>query len=555
MKLTLVLTFIPLVLLAVPVGPTLENPKIKGVSSGSASNTTLLKVDPSTGVLSYITATATSLGLGNVDNTSDVDKPVSAATQTALNLKANTANPSFTGSVSLGASVPLNLGAGSDIYFGSAGTLYFDAASGFVYAGSSADNHRTALGLGTLATQSGTFSGTSSGTNTGDQTITLTGDVTGSGTGSFATTIGAGKVTLANMANMATASLIYRKTAGAGAPEVNTLATLKTDLGLTGTNSGDQTSIVGITGTTAQFNTALSDNDFATLAGSESLSNKTFVTPVLGTPTSGTLSNCTGLPISSGVSGLGASVSSFLGSASSSNLKTAVTDETGSGELVFSTAPLFKTTINLNNPANTFKYVITPAAITTADKILNLPLITATDTLATLGLSQTFTSTQYFNNSAYALSGTGVFSNSGANYIGIRTDGTTNKLYTTTSVDISISPNDTPALVVKASNQVVESKGGWMKKVTVDATTSITLTSAHHVVTCSNAGAVTCNLPAGVTGTEYIIKNKGAGTVTVTPNGTQKLFNTAQVATYALTTGKACTIIFDGTDWSIVADF
>jgi hypothetical protein len=44
-------------------------------------------------------------------------------------------------------------------------------------------------GLGTLATQSGTFSGTSSGTNTGDQTITLTGDVTGSGTGSFAATL------------------------------------------------------------------------------------------------------------------------------------------------------------------------------------------------------------------------------------------------------------------------------------------------------------------------------------------------------------------------------
>jgi hypothetical protein len=44
-------------------------------------------------------------------------------------------------------------------------------------------------GLGTLATQSGTFSGTSSGTNTGDQTITLTGDVTGSGAGSFAATL------------------------------------------------------------------------------------------------------------------------------------------------------------------------------------------------------------------------------------------------------------------------------------------------------------------------------------------------------------------------------
>lgn len=99
------------------------------------------------------------------------------------------------------------------------------------------------------------------GTNSGDQTITLTGDVTGSGTGSFAATIASGAVTLAKMANMATASLIYRKTAGSGAPEVNTLATLKTDLGLTGTNSGDQTSIVGITGTKSQFDTAVSDGN------------------------------------------------------------------------------------------------------------------------------------------------------------------------------------------------------------------------------------------------------------------------------------------------------
>jgi hypothetical protein len=74
-----------------------------------------------------------------------------------------------------------------------------------------------------------------------------TGDVTS--TGDAATVIGVLKVatgmmqdasvTLAKMANMDTASLIYRKTAGAGAPEVKSLATLKTDLGLTGTNSGD----------------------------------------------------------------------------------------------------------------------------------------------------------------------------------------------------------------------------------------------------------------------------------------------------------------------------
>jgi len=68
-----------------------------------------------------------------------------------------------------------------------------------------ASAQRTTLGLGTLATQSGTFtgthSGTSSGSNTGDQTITLTGHVTGSGTGSFATTIADNAITTAKVAD------------------------------------------------------------------------------------------------------------------------------------------------------------------------------------------------------------------------------------------------------------------------------------------------------------------------------------------------------------------
>ena len=102
----------------------------------------------------------------------------------------------------------------------------------------------------------------------------LTGDVTaGPGSGSQAGTIANDAVTLGKMANVATGTVFYRKTALTGDPEVQTLATLKTDLGLTGTNSGDQTSIVGITGTTAQFNTALSDNDFATGGGTATGTN------------------------------------------------------------------------------------------------------------------------------------------------------------------------------------------------------------------------------------------------------------------------------------------
>jgi len=41
--------------------------------------------------------TKAQVGLGNVDNTSDVNKPVSTAQQTALNLKANLASPALTG--------------------------------------------------------------------------------------------------------------------------------------------------------------------------------------------------------------------------------------------------------------------------------------------------------------------------------------------------------------------------------------------------------------------------------------------------------------------------
>jgi hypothetical protein len=66
---------------------------------------------------------------------------------------------------------------------------------------------RTNLGLGSLATQSGTFSGTSSGINTGDQTIALTGDVTGSGSGSFTATVAANAITNAKAAQMAAGTI------------------------------------------------------------------------------------------------------------------------------------------------------------------------------------------------------------------------------------------------------------------------------------------------------------------------------------------------------------
>jgi hypothetical protein len=60
------------------------------------TNTSGLVTDAN-GTVSTRDLTPSDLGLGNVDNTSDANKPVSTAGQTALNLKANLASPTFTG--------------------------------------------------------------------------------------------------------------------------------------------------------------------------------------------------------------------------------------------------------------------------------------------------------------------------------------------------------------------------------------------------------------------------------------------------------------------------
>jgi hypothetical protein len=81
----------------------------------------------------------------------------------------------------------------------------------------------------------------------------------------------------------------------------------------------------------------------ATLALAETLSNKTLIGVTLGTPISGTLTNCTGLPVASGISGLCGGIATFLATPTSANLATAMSDETGTGLLVFATNPVLTT--------------------------------------------------------------------------------------------------------------------------------------------------------------------------------------------------------------------
>jgi len=165
---------------------------------------------------------------------------------------------------------------------------------------STAADARTNLGLGTIATQAASSVAITGGSVTGITDITVADGGTGASTAANARTnlgLVIGTDVLAptgSAANLTSFPTFNQNTTG-------NAATVTTNANLTGavTSVGNATSLGSFT--SANLLAALTDE---TGTGSAVFATSpTLVTPILGTPTSATLTNATGLPLSTGVTG------------------------------------------------------------------------------------------------------------------------------------------------------------------------------------------------------------------------------------------------------------
>ena len=231
------------------------------------------------------------VGLGNVDNTSDANKPVSTAGQTALDLKANLAGPTFTGTV---AAVNLTL-SGDLTVNGTTTTINSTTLT--------VDDKNIELGSVASPTDSTADGGGITLKGATDKTLNWV-DATDAWTSSEDFNLLTGKVYEINGTSVLSSTTLGSGVTGSSLTSLGTIATgvwqgtlIGSTYGGTGVNNGSSTITLGgnlvtsgsfattltTTGTTSI--TLPTTGTLATLAGTETFTNKTFTSPVTNNPT------------------------------------------------------------------------------------------------------------------------------------------------------------------------------------------------------------------------------------------------------------------------------
>ena len=231
------------------------------------------------------------VGLGNVDNTSDANKPVSTAGQTALDLKANLAGPTFTGTVAAA-----NLTLSGDLTVNGTTTTINSTTL-------TVDDKNIELGSVASPTDSTADGGGITLKGATDKTLNWV-DATDAWTSSEDFNLLTGKVYEINGTSVLSSTTLGSGVTGSSLTSLGTIATgvwqgtlIGSTYGGTGVNNGSSTITLGgnlvtsgsfattltTTGTTSV--TLPTTGTLATLAGTETFTNKTFTSPVTNSPT------------------------------------------------------------------------------------------------------------------------------------------------------------------------------------------------------------------------------------------------------------------------------